>query len=191
MWYAVSWTSCATAGDAVATRKPKSHMGGSAADMAIVTSPRRRAASRNARTRAPSRGRRGRVAPDERRRTPAPPPRVRRGRRRVGRRCGTSAFSIDLARLEVGELLLVRVAEQFQERPGGARLLLVDLRHREADVDQDPVADPDFVRRVHEQPDVDVAPDAGHVGFRDVVDRIDDLHDLARDTEAHDYIILL
>ena len=48
--------------------------------------------------------------------------------------------SLDHARLQLLELLLVLGTHALQEREGRVRLLLVDLREREADVDEHPVA---------------------------------------------------
>src|SRR3954464_5674659 len=73
-----------------------------------------------------------------------------------------SRRSLDRARLQLLELLLVLGAHLAQQAVGGHRLLLVDLRQREADVDEDPVAGPRLVVTV-QQADVDRAPDARDV----------------------------
>src|SRR4051812_37018028 len=103
------------------------------------------------------------------RRSPGPLARAPRGQPRDVRPYGTSASSLDLARLELSELLLERLSQLEQECRGRLRLLLVDLRHGEADVDQDPVADVDRVWRLGQKPDVHVAAHAGDVRLRDVV----------------------
>jgi len=64
------------------------------------------------------------------------------------------------------------------------RLLVVDLRHREADVDEDIVAH--LQRRVLHQPNVDLALDADHVDQRQLVTVAgQELHDPTGDGEAH------
>jgi hypothetical protein len=82
---------------------------------------------------------------------------------------------------ELGELLLIGIAEELEEPARLAGLLLVDLGHGEADVDEDPVADLDVVRVADEQADVHVAPHAGDLGLRDVELPVDPLDDLPRD----------
>src|SRR5215204_3301205 len=68
--------------------------------------------------------------------------------------------SLDPARLQLRELLFVGLAEHLQELAGLAGLLLVDLRHSETDVDQDPIAHPDRFLAFGEQAEVDVAPNS-------------------------------
>ena len=58
-------------------------------------------------------------------------------------------------------------AHQLQRRQRHRRLLLVDLRHGEADVDEHPVAE--LERLVLEQADVDRAAHAGHLDARQLV----------------------
>jgi hypothetical protein len=79
------------------------------------------------------------------------------------------------------ELLLVLRAHLLEQLAGGARLVLVDLRDGEADVDQDPVARSHAV----EQPDVDGAPHPGHLDPGEPVGLVDDLHDPAGNGQAH------
>src|SRR5919108_3804863 len=56
-----------------------------------------------------------------------------------------SSTSLDRASAQPFELLLVGGAEQLEEAPRRLGLLLIDLGHREADVDEHPVADVDRV----------------------------------------------
>src|SRR4051812_28365276 len=79
------------------------------------------------------------------------------------------------------ELLLVLGPHRLEQLARRPRLLLVDDRDREADVDQDPVAGPEVI----EEPDVDRAPDAGYVDLGELVELVDDFNDLARDGQAH------
>ena len=62
------------------------------------------------------------------------------GRGRGGHRSSSLGRSLDHARLQLLELLLVVGAHLLEQLRRRERLLLVDLRDREADVDQDPVA---------------------------------------------------
>src|SRR3954452_23594538 len=80
------------------------------------------------------------TAPARDPRPPAAPawPWPRRHRSRSARR-EDSRRSLDRARLQLLELLLVLGAHLAQQAMGGHRLGLVDLRQGEADVDQDPV----------------------------------------------------
>src|SRR5687768_7525008 len=63
--------------------------------------------------------------------------------------------------VQQAQLLVVGVADGFEELEGGAGLLLVDLRHGEPDVDEHPVT------RLHalvlQQPDVDGPRHTAHV----------------------------
>src|SRR3712207_687643 len=111
---------------------------------------------------------RGRLAPT----APALP----RGTTRAP--AGAPRPSLDRGPAELLELLLERVAQRLQELARRPRLLLVDLGHAEADVDQDPVAHLHGVGALGEQPHVDVAPDAGDLRLGDVVLLVDELHDL-------------
>src|SRR5215216_104385 len=65
-----------------------------------------------------------------------------------------SSTSVDRVLADLLELVAVRSAEQLEEVPGRLGLLLVDLRDREADVNEDPVAEVDRVVP-RQQPDVD------------------------------------
>src|SRR5215218_505147 len=119
--------------------------------------------------RAPWRGTRSRARParaPRMSRARAPAPRSRR-----------PARSFDRARPQVGELLLPRLSELLEERARRTCLVLVDLRHREADVDEHPVADLDRVVAV-EQRDVDRATHARDVGLGDVVLAVDPFDEL-------------
>ncbi len=99
-----------------------------------------------------------------------------------GRRDG---HSIRLALSSI-ELLLVVGAHALEQLQRRRRLLLVDLREREADVDQDPVAGLRAAVAVGvEQADVDRALDAGDVHLREPIDLIDHFHDLAGNRQAH------
>src|SRR4051794_6873008 len=62
--------------------------------------------------------------------------------------------SFNAATSQVGELLTEGIAELLEELARGPRLLLVDLRHREADMDQHPVTRVDRIL-AREQADVD------------------------------------
>src|SRR5205823_12515989 len=93
------------------------------------------------------RRRRARSSPRRRPRRAPSAPAWPRGRASASPRRSTSrsalrrrSSSLDHARLQVLELLLVGVAQLLQELQRCARLLLVDLRERKADVDQHPVA---------------------------------------------------
>src|SRR4051794_4306258 len=79
------------------------------------------------------------------------------------------------------ELLLVLGPHRLEQLARRPRLLLVDHRDREADVDLDPVAG----REVVEEPDVDRSADAGYVDLGELVELVDDFNDLARDGQAH------
>src|SRR5262245_19970235 len=68
--------------------------------------------------------------------------------------------SLEAAGPELRQLLLVGLAEHLQKLARLPGLVLVDLRHREADVDQDPVAQTDRILTLGEQADVDIAPHA-------------------------------
>src|SRR4051794_30092599 len=68
---------------------------------------------------------------------------------------------VDLRRGQRRHLVGVRLADAGEEGQRGRRLLLVDLRQREADVDEDPVAG--YGRVVGQQPDVDGALHAADV----------------------------
>ena len=71
----------------------------------------------------------------------------------------------DRARLQLLELLLVLGPHLLEQPQCRVRLVLVDLRQREADVYEHPVAELDAVTVVVEQPDVDRTPDAGDSTF--------------------------
>src|SRR5215212_5178049 len=101
------------------------------------------------------------------------------------------ARSLDRAPAELFQLLLEGLPERHQELARGLCLLLVDLRHGEANVDEHPVPDADGFRAFRQQADVDVSPDAGHLRLGDVVLLVDELNDLTRNSQAHAYIILL
>src|SRR5215211_6211975 len=101
------------------------------------------------------------------------------------------ARSLDRTPAYLFQLLLEGVPERHQELPRGLGLLLVDLRHGEAHVDEHPVADADGVGAFRQQTDVDVSPDAGHLRLGDVMLLVDELNDLTRNSQAHAYIILL
>src|SRR5215218_8576021 len=103
----------------------------------------------------------------------------------------TRARSLDRTPAELFQLLLEGLPERHQELPRGLCLLLVDLRHGEAHVDEHPVADADGVGPFRQQTDVDVSPDAGHLRLGDVMLLVDELNDLTRNSQAHAYIILL
>src|SRR5688572_11966795 len=70
---------------------------------------------------------------------------------------------VDRAAAELVQLLLIYLAEPLEERQRLPRLVLVYLRHREADVDQDPVVHLHGVRPVVEQRHVHGAAHAGHL----------------------------
>src|SRR6185312_4310819 len=93
-------------------------------------------------------------------------------------------------RPQLGELLLVVGAHPLEQGDGRARLLLVDLRDREADVDQDPVARLDRLV-AFEETDVDGAPDPGNVDLGEPERLVDDLHDASWDGQAHLRVDLL
>src|SRR5579885_2784048 len=85
-----------------------------------------------------------------------------------------------------------RIPASFLRRPSsidagfgqrGGRLLFVDLRQREPDVDQHPVALPDLLSL--QQADVDRPPDPAHVDLGQVGPVGIQLHHLARNAEAH------
>src|SRR5205823_10021579 len=98
-----------------------------------------------------------------------------------------SGRSLDDARLQVLQFLLVGIAHLLQQAQRRARLVLVHLREREADVDQDPVTG---LGRL-EQSDVHVALHARDVDLREAVRRVDDLDYLAWNGEAHQKTPLL
>src|SRR4051794_32862700 len=142
--------------------------------------PGRRARSRP--TGAPPRMRRTGPGRAPRRRRPPAWPRPRRHRSRSG--TGRRRASLDRARLALGELLLVLRAHGLQPLPPPPRLVLVDLRDREADVDEDPVAGHDFLVAV-EQADVDRSANPGDVDLGEPVLLVADLHDASWDGQAH------
>src|SRR4051794_28049050 len=88
-------------------------------------------------------------------------------------------------RREVAHLVVVDAAQLLDEVEGAGRLLLVDLRHGEADVDQDPVADLDAAGVAHDQADVDLTPHTVDIDRRPLVGRVHDLDDLAGNPETH------
>ena len=105
--------------------------------------------------------------------------------------CGSSQAHHSIALVaQLGELLLVLRAHALEQRAGRARLVLVDLRDREADVDQDPVAGLDRLVAV-EEADVDVPPDSGNIDLGEPVVLVDDLHDASWDGQAHLRVDLL
>src|SRR5581483_348495 len=79
--------------------------------------------------------------------------------------------------------VVVGLADPLQERQRGGRLLLVDLRQREPDVDQHPVARPDLLPL--EQADVDRPPHPADVDLGQVRPVGIELDDLAGNPEAH------
>src|SRR5215213_1136166 len=91
-----------------------------------------------------------------------------------------SRNSLDPATAQLRQLLLVGLAEHLQEFLSLSRFRLVDLRHREADMDQHPVAHSHSVGSVRKKSDVDVPPYARDLSFGDLVIRVDDLDDLTR-----------
>jgi hypothetical protein len=105
-----------------------------------------------------------------------------RGRTRLA---AVEARLLDRAVLELSQLLAVGVAELLEELARRLRLGLVDPGHREADVDQHPVARLDRVLAAREQADVDLAPHAGDLGRGDQVLLVDELDDLSGDSETH------
>src|SRR5690242_15447998 len=107
---------------------------------------------------------------------PSPAPRSTSGRR----------YSLDHARLELLELLLVLRAHLLEQAQGRLRLDLVDLGEREADVDEHPVAGAGAAVVVGvEQADVDRAANPGDVDLGEPVELVDNLDDLAGDGQAH------
>src|SRR3954462_3275029 len=124
------------------------------------------------------------TAPARDPRPPAGPawPWPRRHRSRSARR-EDSRRSLDRARLQLLELLLVLRTHLAQQTVRGHRLGLVDLRQGEADVDQDPVTGARLVVAL-EQADVDRPPYARHVDPREPVGLVADLQQLPRDGEA-------
>ncbi len=114
---------------------------------------------------------------------------------RAARLAGEAGFSsrmrrrrsLDHAGLQLLELLLVVRAHPHEQIARRARLLLVDLRDREADVDQDPVSRPDALAVVLgvEESHVDVAAYSRDVDFGQPIQIIDDLDDLPRNRQAH------
>src|SRR5581483_9813493 len=97
----------------------------------------------------------------------------------------TRPRSIDHARLEFLELLFVigpHPLEQVARRP---RFLLVDLRDREPDVDQHPVAGTHRGPVGVEETDVDVALDTGYVHLGEPVLLVHDFDDLPRYGQTH------
>src|SRR4051794_16777550 len=91
----------------------------------------------------------------------------------------------DHALPELVQLLLVLGAHLLEQAARCERLLLVDLRDGEADVDQDPVAGAGARALGVEQADVDVAADSRDVHPGQRVGRVDHFNDLARNGQAH------
>src|SRR3954453_20992649 len=102
------------------------------------------------------------------------------------RRGCPALYSFDHACLELLQLLLVLGAHRLEQLTRRSRLLLVDDRDREPDVDQDPVAGPEIV----EEPDVDGPSDPGNVDLGELVGLVDDLNDLAGNGQAHGRLLL-
>src|SRR4051794_6735149 len=145
--------------------------------------PRRRPPVRPARSRlSASSRRRRRTARARAARRPVPPASAWRHRHmsRNASRAG-SRSSFDRARLELLELLVIGGAHLLEQPQRGVRLLLVDLRQREAHVDEDPVARHDVV----EQPDVHRPPYTGDLDPGEPVGLVDETNDLPRNREAH------
>src|SRR3954468_5595191 len=95
-------------------------------------------------------------------------------------------YSLDHARLELLELLLVLRAHLLEQSQGRLGLFLVDLGEGEADVDQDPVARAGAAVAVAvEEADVDLAADPGDIDPGEPVELVDDFDDLAGDGQAH------
>src|SRR5687767_14575001 len=88
--------------------------------------------------------------------------------------------SLDHARLELLELLLVLRAHLLEQAQRRARLVLVDLGEGEADVDQHPVAGARAaVGVLVEEPDVDRPPHTGNIDAGEPVGLVDHIDDLA------------
>ncbi len=76
-------------------------------------------------------------------------------------------------------------APRCEQRQRLARVVLVDAREREADVDQHPVADLDRRRRLVHERDADLPADARDVHLREARVAVDELDHLSGDAEAH------
>src|SRR4029077_11319781 len=107
-----------------------------------------------------------------------------RGAAAGGRRWRTGC-SLDHARFQLLELLFIVGAHSLEQIARRKRLVLIDLRNREADMDQHPVARLGGVAVLVQEPDVDVALDPGDIDLRGPILDVADLDDLAWDRETH------
>jgi hypothetical protein len=82
---------------------------------------------------------------------------------------------------------VVRLAHLLHGVEGGGGLAFVDLRHGEADVDEDPVTD--IEPGVGEQPDADRPSDPVDVYLGQVGVRVGQLDYLAGDSQAHELLL--
>src|SRR6516225_9109472 len=95
----------------------------------------------------------------------------------------TLLLLLDQGCLQRRDLVLVGLPDALEELHGRGRLLLVDLRQGEADVDQHPFAR--YRRVVGKQPDVDHPPHSAHVHLGQVGLFRVKLDDLTGYAEAH------
>src|SRR5690348_9260317 len=98
----------------------------------------------------------------------------------------SAARSFDHAGLQLLQFLFVVGAHPYEQVTRGARLLLVHLGDREADVDQDPVAGADSAPVAVKQTDVDIATHTRDVDLGEPVLLIDDCDDLTRYCQTHE-----
>src|SRR5690606_3257420 len=101
--------------------------------------------------------------------------------RRIARR--PAAPLDDRRRVERLDLVRVGLAQLLHRLDGELGLLLVDLRHGEAHVDEHPVVGPQVL--VGEEPDADRPLQAAHVDLGEVLLGVDDLDHPSRNPQAH------
>src|SRR6476620_10789302 len=94
-----------------------------------------------------------------------------------------SSLSSDLGRIECFDLVDVVGAHLLYLVERHRRLALVDLRHRESDVHQHPVTDPQIV--VGQQAHADVPPDTVDVDLGQGLFGVDDVDHLPRYPKTH------
>src|SRR6185437_11253247 len=93
--------------------------------------------------------------------------------------------SLDHARLQLLELLLVVGAHSLEQLAGGTGLFLIDLRDREAHVDEHPVART-YARALGvEQSNVDRPLHPSDVDLREPVRLVHEVNNLAGNGQAH------